>query len=133
MATLASIETSALLILIVVPIGLVAVAWRFSRGSDMLEDWAKEHGYRLLEKEYCWFSKGPFVWTSNRNQNVYRITVADTNGRMLRGWARCGGWFLGLWTHDVEVHWDEQQEPETRGFPVIMPDADRSDHRPSPE
>lgn len=121
---LANSETSILFILILVPVVIFGIAWGFRRGSDLLELWANANNVRILQKEYCWFLKGPFFWSSSRNQSVYRITVEDSEGQIRTGWAKCGGWFMGLWTSQVEVRWDKQQ----KGFPVVMP-ADQTSVR----
>lgn len=115
-----------LLVVAVVAVGVAFLAWTFRRGDAMLDRWAAENNFRLLESEYRWFAKGPFFWRSSKGQTVYRIAVEDQAGEVHRGWARCGGWFLGLWTDQVDVRWDEQ--PPARqppGFPVILP-SDRS-------
>jgi len=119
--------TGLLILLIFVPIAIAGLIWHFSRSANVLDQWARENGLRLLEREYRWFVKGPFFWTSSKNQTVYRITVQDAAGNLWRGWARCGGWFLGLWSSKVDVRWDEPPR-HTPGFPVVMP-TDPNLHR----
>jgi hypothetical protein len=96
---------------ILLPIGfvivaVVAVMWHYSRGSSLLEQWASRHGYRIVRREYRNFFKGPFFWTSSKDQVVYYVTVEDEQGRIRNGWVRCGGYFFGLLSDNVEVQWD---------------------------
>lgn len=50
--------------------------------------------------------RGPFTFTSSNGQLIYRITIEDFQGQQFEGFARCGGFFWGPWTHKVEVRWD---------------------------
>src|SRR5262249_35973173 len=52
------------------------------------------------------FFRGPFFWTSSKGQTVYRVTV-EVKGAVRTGWVRCGSWWLGLRSEQVEVRWDE--------------------------
>jgi hypothetical protein len=97
--------------IVLLPVGFVILAvfviwWHYSRSSSLLEQWARRHGYRILSQEYCYFFKGPFFWTSSKDQVVYYVTVEDEEGRQRKGWVRCGGYFLGLLSDNVEVRWD---------------------------
>ena len=126
---LASSDYGLVFFLVLIPIAILSIVWTFSRSAKMLEEWARANGFRLLEKEYRWFTKGPFFWRSGKNQTVYRITVQDSQGQVHRGWARCGGWFMGLWSNQVDVRWDEQPRHQP-GFPVVMHDPGQpEDHR----
>jgi hypothetical protein len=97
---------------IILVIGFVAFAvaaiwWHYSRSSSLLEGWAAKNGYRLISQEYRSVFKGPFFWTSSEEQTVYYVTVEDRNGQRRSGWVRCGGWFWGLLSDNVEVRWDD--------------------------
>ncbi len=80
----------------------------------LLERWAAENGFEILTKERRRFFKGPFFWTSSKNQVVYRIEAGDAKGRQRNGWVRIGGywWPFG---DKVEVRWDE---PPPEMFPL---------------
>jgi hypothetical protein len=80
--------------------------WHFSRSNSLLQAWAAEHGLRIVSQQYCWFRKGPYFWTSSRNQTVYHVTVEDEAGNIRRGYVRCGSWLLGLLSSEVDVRWD---------------------------
>ena len=51
--------------------------------------------------------RGPFSWTTSRSQTVYRVFIEDRFGRIRSGWVRCGSWFFGLSSEQIEVRWDE--------------------------
>jgi hypothetical protein len=92
-------------VIIVVLVG--SIAWHFGRSKSILQQWADKNGYRILQQEYRNFFKGPFFWTSSKGQTVYYVTVSDSAGKVRKGWVRCGGWFLGLLSDNIEVCWDE--------------------------
>src|SRR5258708_32392107 len=77
----------------------------FGFGSAMLQRWVQAQELILLSAESCWFFKGPYFFTT-RGQEVYRITVRDAAGATGTGYARCGGYWLGTLTDQVEVTWD---------------------------
>ena len=72
----------------------------------MLEQWARQGGYELLNSEYRWFSKGPFFWSTGKGQAVYCVRVKDAHGAVRSGYVRCGSWLAGLSSDDVAVEWD---------------------------
>ena len=88
-----------LLVPIVVALAGCAIFWHFSRSRSLLERWADENGYEILESEYRNLFKGPFFFWSSEDQTVYRVKVRDREGQVRSGWVRCGGWFLGLWSN----------------------------------
>ena len=124
MGFLASSDGANFLSLLIFPV-LIAVAigsylWRKSRAEKMLFGWAAQNALRLIAYERRSFLRGPFFWTSGRSRVVYRVTVQLPDGCILNCWVRCGGWFLGMLSDNVDVRWDAQP-PTTGGFPVIMP------------
>src|SRR5688500_22244 len=60
---------------------VVSIAWHFSRSRGLLEQWAAENGYRIIESSYRNLVRGPFFWTTSKGQTVYRVTVEDASGR----------------------------------------------------
>ena len=86
---------------------ILSFVWHFGRSSSLLHQWAAENGYRIVSQEYRNFFKGPFFWTSSKGQTVYYVVVEDSGGKRRRGWVRCGGWWLGLLSDNVEVRWDD--------------------------
>ena len=100
-------QGAAMLALVGVVVVLLVV-WSHGRAQALLRGWAERNGYRLLHQECRYFFKGPFFWTSGRNQVVYRVTVEDAAGRR-SGFVRVGGWFFGLLSDQVEVRWDDDR------------------------
>src|SRR5262249_34539903 len=97
----------AVLLPLVIALGVFATYWDFSRARAMLERWAQRNGFHIVGRHYSNLSKGPFFWTTSRGQVVYRITVEAGGGVGPSGWARCGGWFLGMLSDRVQVVWDD--------------------------
>ena len=96
----------------IILIGIVGVAiaaaswwWCTSRARDLIDNWATQCGFRVVDSRYCWFWNGPFFLTTSKGQMVYYVTVEDRDGRVRRAWVRCGGWFLGMMSDRVDVEW----------------------------
>jgi hypothetical protein len=91
--------------------------WQWAESLSILRGWADENGYAILyqEREALWAS--PFL--PSGGQVVYRIVVEDRQGRRRRGWALCGGYFLGTLSRRVAVRWDQ---PETVVAPSTFKD-----------
>jgi hypothetical protein len=66
----------------------------------------QQHGYTVLRRERRSVRRGPFFWTTSKNQFVYFVVVEDASGQQRRGWARCGGWWLGMISSQVDVIWE---------------------------
>lgn len=92
----------------VVIVAIISIVWHFSRSRSLLEQWAAENNYRILSSEYRNLVRGPFFWTTSKGQTVYRVRVQDSTGRVRDGWVRCGGWFIGLLSDQVQVRWDDE-------------------------
>ena len=84
------------------------LAYRRYRGSALLYRWAQDNGYKILQRQYRWFLRGPFWWALGSNYAVYYVTVADRKGKKKSGWICFGGWFWGLASDTVDVRWEEQ-------------------------
>jgi hypothetical protein len=93
-------------------IALLAVAWvtfsttwHWFRSRFLLSRWARANGFELVRVKIPWFKFSPFLFAS-KYQEVYEIRVRDHRGRERRGWAKCGGFFVGFLVDNVEVKWD---------------------------
>jgi hypothetical protein len=108
MSDVQPIILGALLLIPAVLVGILLLthARELSMGNSMLEHWAQREGLRLLRREECWFFRGPFFWSTSDGQRVYRVTVQDPEGRVGNGYVRCGGYWRGLFTDQVEARWD---------------------------
>ena len=83
------------------------IVWDYRRSLAILGEWASRNGYTIVSAERRYFSKGPFFWTTSRSQVVFRVQVQDASGYVRNGWVRCGSWWLGLMSDQVEVRWDD--------------------------
>ena len=96
-----------LMVVLFIGIAVFAFFLSFSRSESVLDEWANENGFEILESEYRTFFRGPFFFRSSKGQTVYRVKVRDRDGRVRSGWVRCGGWFLGLLSDKAVVDWDD--------------------------
>jgi hypothetical protein len=122
----------AVFVIAAVPLGAGMWLWSRARASAMLDRWALRHGVRLVSAEHRSLFRGPFFWTTGRGQLVYRIAVRYPDGTVRVGWARLGGWLLGLLVDVVDVRWDAHDPCTTApgGFPVVMPTRPPDDRPP---
>jgi len=77
------------------------------RSVELIEQWAVDNGFELVDARPRNFLRGPFFLRSTEGQSVYYLTIRDRSGITRSGWARCGGWWLGLISDSVKVRWDE--------------------------
>lgn len=89
--------------------------WFYKRGRSMLANWASRHGYEIVDSWVSCFGKGPYTFTAERWQAVYRVTVRDRKGHERSGWVCCGDSWFGLFSNQVEVTWDPDPQPGDRG------------------
>jgi hypothetical protein len=97
-------EKNIIIALIAVCWVALSTIWHWFRSRFLLKQWARANGFELVQMSIPWFKFSPF-WTSNR-QETYQIRVLDHRGRERRGWAKCGGYFLGFLINKIEVVWD---------------------------
>jgi hypothetical protein len=98
--------TSVLTIMLLVGIAVGALWWRDARSKDLLQRWAERNGYRIIRREYRFFFRGPFFLTTARSQAVYYVTVEGQEGTVRNCWVRCGSWWFGLLSDQVQVRWE---------------------------
>jgi hypothetical protein len=85
---------------------IMIVQLRHAKADAMLQKWADAHQYQILNKQLKLFRRGPFFWTTSKNQVIYRVALQDTQGNVREAWARCGGFWMGLLSDKVDVRWD---------------------------
>ncbi len=91
----------ALLILVVA----ASIYGYVARSNHLLHKWARDNDLEVLQAEFRMVRKGPYTWSS-RGQAVFRVEVRDRDGRTRQGWVRCGSWFLGVTSDQVESSFD---------------------------
>jgi hypothetical protein len=72
----------------------------FCRASDLLDKWASENGYTLIQSSY----KSYIPIRGLRP--LFYVVVENQDGDQRAGWVECGNSFFGLLSEDVEVTWD---------------------------
>ncbi len=103
-------ETEFFILFLVILVFLTALlmwAWSLSRGKQILEQWARARGYRIISSEHRWFRRGPFFWTTTKGQIVYYVVVERPDGRTRRGYVRCGSFFWGVIKDKVQERLEE--------------------------
>ena len=100
-----------LLMCLMAVVAVVGVLLMMSRSQSLLQGWADENGYRIIDSDARMLAKGPFFWTSSSGQSIYRVTVEDASGRRRSGYVRLGSLLGGiLFSDKSEVRWDDQGE-----------------------
>ncbi|WP_110515204.1 hypothetical protein [Herpetosiphon llansteffanensis] len=92
-------------------VGLVGLTITFlvfehKRSVTLIQQWANANGYRIIALEQRWLRRGPFFWRSGKNQTVFYVDVIDPQGMARALWIRCGGWFMGLFSDQLDVRPD---------------------------
>ena len=88
-------------------LGVLIINWQFKKARRLIDEWTARNGYRILNRRFQLFWRGPFWWRSSKGQMVYRVTVQDRDGNTRKAWIRCGGFFAGLLSDQVSVEWDD--------------------------
>ncbi|MBN1484265.1 MAG: hypothetical protein JXA37_06040 [Chloroflexia bacterium] len=87
-----------------------SLIWHHRRSEELLQAWAEQQGYQILSAEMRWFSRGPMFWTTSRGQTVYYVELLDLQGMPRPAWVRCGSFWWGLFSRQVEVQWEGSKE-----------------------
>lgn len=83
------------------------IRWQYSKADVLLDNWATQNHYKLLEKENANFGDGPLGRRGAKTQVKYRIKVEDENGTIKTGLAYLGGENVGVLSNEVKVEWDD--------------------------
>jgi hypothetical protein len=97
-------------------LGLVAFAllvgmligWHLTRSRFILEQWAEQNGFTIVSTERRLFRRGPFLFKTGDNQEVYYVRITNHEGRQKTGYVRCGSFWLGVLSDKAEVRWDDE-------------------------
>jgi hypothetical protein len=97
-------------VIIFMTLGIIVAAavvwWNYRRSNEILTRWAAQNGFRILQADMRYLMKGPFTWSAGKGQRVFHVEVMDNQGVRRTGWVRCGSWWWGLFSDQVEVRWD---------------------------
>jgi hypothetical protein len=106
------------LFLLVLVVGVVFtlsayVVGTYRHAAHLLDQWAADNNYRIVESDRRYLRKGPFTWNSSQSQVIYHVTVQDPSGNTRHAWVRCGSYILGAWQNVVDVRWEAQLDGST--------------------
>ena len=94
------IETIAILIVLVA----IHIKWAKKR----IMSWALRNNYTIEKCSICLYDIGPFSYFgTSGGQYIFKIEAINIEGKRRTGYARAGGFFLGLLRNRVEVKWDK--------------------------
>src|SRR5262249_1262010 len=82
---------------------LVYILSHAKPAAVLLQEWAWQHGYRIVAMERRLFDRGPFFW-SGRHATVYYVTLENGSGRV-NAYVRCTPQLGGWPANPVEVRW----------------------------
>lgn len=81
--------------------------WQFNRADVLLENWAKENKYQIIDKQNANFGDGPIRRRQETAQVKYRVVIKDRNGQRKSGLVKAGSKNLGTLSDEITVIWDE--------------------------
>ena len=85
--------------------------WLFERRARIiLQKWAAEHRYEILERTSPFHTGAFSFWITSRGQVTYFVRVRDSGGQERSAWVRCGNyWSSVLSSDDIEVMWSNHE------------------------
>ena len=92
------------LIVVIVPL---SIWWHLSRSHELLESWASSNGFEIVHFERRWFRRGPYFWSTSKGLEVFHVTVTAPEGRTRDAFVRVGGYWMGLFSSNVDSTWDD--------------------------
>jgi hypothetical protein len=97
----------ALIFVAVLGFGWWIYRWQYNRADAILNNWATQNNFRVLEKQKANFGTGPEAVRAGNKQVMYRITVEDQNGQKRSGVAKIGNETTGTLSDEISVDWDQ--------------------------
>jgi hypothetical protein len=98
--------TQVVFVAVLITGGLVVLFTTRHRQPFLVQRWARDNGFRILECQMRTVMKGPFTWkVSGRGQYVCHVRVRDSDNRERSAWLRCTD--VGILNDDkTEVMWE---------------------------
>jgi hypothetical protein len=91
----------------VLALGILMLRWQYRRGEELLEQWARQHSYRVIEREERTApGDGPMNRYARNKQIVYSVKLVDDTGRIRHARVRIGSPETGVLSERVSVEWD---------------------------
>lgn len=76
----------------------------YRKAKRLIREWAAEKGYAIVDMELRFIRRGPFLWTSGNAQIVYYV-VLSSGSEKRSAFIRCGSFFTGLLSDNIDVEW----------------------------
>jgi hypothetical protein len=102
-----SILFIALIFVAVLAFGWWMYRWQYSTADTILENWARQNNYKVLDKQKANVGTGPEAVRAGNKQVMYRIVVEDQNGARRSGLAKIGNETTGTLSDEIAVEWDK--------------------------
>ena len=80
--------------------------WQYSKADSMLENWATQNNYQILEKTDANEGDGPMGRRGSNTYVKYRIKVKTADGGTKTGIITLGSERTGVLSDEVKVDWD---------------------------
>ena len=77
------------------------------RSLNLLHLWVGENNLTLVKSERRFINRGPFTWRTGKGQEIFYVTVKDENDNEKNAYVRCGSFWFGLLSDNVDVEWDD--------------------------
>jgi hypothetical protein len=75
-----------------------------AKARSLIEEWAQQNTYQLLSTNWSFFG-GKFWFGRSKSQRVYRVSVRDIAGQTREADVKCGSYFGGMLSEDLDVRW----------------------------
>lgn len=83
---------------------------QFSEADKMLEKWATENNYQIVDKQNANVGDGPMGRRGSGTYVKYKITVKDSSGAVKTGIITLGSKGTGVLSDEVNIDWDKPIE-----------------------
>lgn len=91
----------------VVALGIMMLRWQFRKGEQLLDQWARQHGFEVIERtERTPPGAGPMNRYAANKQIVYAVRVRNESGRVRTATVRVGSPEMGVMSDEISVEWD---------------------------
>lgn len=97
-----------IILAITLAIPVWAVVYSKLRTDKIIDNWAKQSGYRVISAKRRWIDIGPHR-RSLGYQTVMRVEVEDGQGRRRKGYLWCGSRMGGIFTDKTTIYWDDEE------------------------
>jgi len=83
------------------------IRWQFSKAGRILENWAAQNKYKLIEKQNANFGDGPLGRRGAKTNVKYRVKVEDKDSKTKTGIVYLGSENTGVLSDEIIVVWDD--------------------------